>query len=173
MNDKQKASRPFSGYHVTLVPGSTLPEFGECSIEHPLLAALKAGRPVVLSLRDATTLYEQAEADSGKQVSEGSIAFTPIRCNRPRALPFESVALNAIEILCIVHEGFFGTRRCREAAIAAVQTCGALPVPSIGLGPVKRRAQRSVAEHHVDTLIDREADIHIHPAGRQCPGAQA
>jgi len=89
----------------------------------------------------------------------------PIRCNRKRALPFESVAISAVEVLHIVHEGFFGGLRCREAAIAAVQACGALPVPTIGLALVARRAPREVAERHVDALIDRESELRTR--GRQ------
>jgi hypothetical protein len=67
--------------------------------------------------------------------------------------------MSAVEVLHMVHEGFFGPLRCREAAIAAVQACGALPAPTIGLGPVARRAPREVAERHVDALIDREAEL--------------
>ena len=162
MNEKQDTSVPFSGYRVTLVSGSSLPESVGGLKEYPVLPRLRAGQSAVLSARDAAMIYEAVEAATAKG-GTFPLRFIPIRCNRTRALPFESVALSAIEILHIVHEGFFSTLRCREAAIAAVQTCGALPVPSIGLEPVRRRAQGLLAEHHVDTLIDREADLHIRP----------
>ena len=42
-----------------------------------------------------------------------------MRCTRGRALQFERVALSAGEILQLVHDGFFGLARCREAAIEA------------------------------------------------------
>ena len=164
MNDKQETAAPFSGYRVTLVSGSSLPESAEDVREHPVLARLRAGKGAVLSPRDAAILYETVEAAAEKDGSVLPLRFTPIRCNRKRALPFESVALSANEILHIVHEGFFGGLRCRQAAIAAVQACGALPVPSIGLAPVGRRAPRTIAEQHVDALVDREAEVHVRPA---------
>jgi len=164
MNDKQETAAPFSGYRVMLVSGSSLPESVEGVGEDPVLARLRAGQGAVLSPRDAAMLYETAEAAAEKHGSVLPLRFTPIRCNRKRALPFESVALSANEILHIVHEGFFGGLRCRQAAIAAVQACGALPVPSIGLAPVGRRAPRTIAEQHVDALVDREAEVHVRPA---------
>lgn len=170
MNDKHKASVPFSGYRVTLMSGSTLAELPEGVREHPVLATLRAGEPAVLSTRDAATFYEVIDAAGEKAPP---VRLIPIRCNRARALPFESVALSAIEILYIVHEGFFSRLRCREAAIAAVQACGALPVPSIGLAPIGRHAQRAIAEHHVDTLIEREAEVHFRPANALPRQAQA
>jgi len=48
------------------------------------------------------------------------LSFTPVRCARGRALPFEAVTLNATEILHLVHNGFFGADCGRQAAIAAV-----------------------------------------------------
>ena len=89
------------------------------------------------------------------------LQFTPVRCTRGRALQFESVALSGGEILHLVHDGFFGSARCREAAIAAVQACGALPVPALGLPPLPRHASRATAERYVDTLIDREPELHL------------
>jgi hypothetical protein len=171
MNDKQETAAPFSGYRVTLVSGSSLPESAEDVREHPVLARLRAGKGAVLSPRDAAILYETVEAAAEKHGSVMPLQFIPIRCNRKQALPFESVALSAIDILHIVHEDFFGGLRCRQAAIAAVQSCGALPVPSIGLGPVGRRAPRRIAEQHVDTLIDREAEVHISSAAARPPRA--
>lgn len=161
MNDRQQTTAPFSGYRVTLASGSSLPDTVEGMQEGPMLARLSVGESAVLSPRDAAILYETVEAAAQKHGSLLPLRFMPIRCNRKRALPFESVALSAIEILHIVHEGFFGGLRCRQAAIAAVQSCGALPVPTIGLGPVGRRAPRAVAELHVDALIDREAEVRI------------
>jgi hypothetical protein len=49
-------------------------------------------------------------------------------------LQFERVALSATEILHLVHDGLYGSARCREAAIA---------------------------ERHVDILIDREPELHL------------
>lgn len=172
MNEEQDTSVPFSGYRVTLVSGSSLPESVEGLKDNPVLASLRAGQPAVLSARDAAMIYEALQGATAKG-GTFPLRFIPIRCNRTRALPFESVALSAIEILHIVHEGFFGALRCREGAIAAVQTCGALPVPSIGLRPLRRRAQRALAEHHVDMVIDREAHIHIRPAEARRGRAQA
>jgi hypothetical protein len=158
MNELQGPSGPFSGYRVTLAPKTSLPPSTQAD---PVLATLTAGGSVVISERDAAALYESLEAAASARAQAFPLRFVPIRCDRNRALPFESVAIRAVEVLHLVHEGFFGALRCREAAIAAVQACGALPVPTIGLGPVARRAPREVAERHVDALIDREAQLEI------------
>jgi hypothetical protein len=158
LNRLQGPSGPFSGYRVTLAPKTSLPMSTEAD---PVLATLTAGGSVVISERDAAALYERIEAAATARALRFPLRFVPIRCNRKRALPFESVAISAVEVLHIVHEGFFGALRCREAAIAAVQACGALPVPTIGLGPVARRAPREVAERHVDALIDRESELRM------------
>jgi hypothetical protein len=157
MNKQQGPSGPFSGYRLTLAPMTSLPT---STPEDPVLMRLAEGGSVVISEREAATLYESVEAVANARSLAFPLRFVPIRCNRKRALPFESVAMSAVEVLHMVHEGFFGALRCREAAIAAVQACGALPVPTIGLGPVARRAARGLAERHVDALIDREAELH-------------
>lgn len=157
MKNQQGPSGPFSGYRVTLAPDTSLPTPTQAD---PVLTTLIAGGSAVISERHAAALYESIEAAAKTRALAFSLRFVPIRCNRKRALPFESVAISAAEVLHIVHEGFFGALRCREAAIAAVQACGALPVPTIGLGPVTRRARREIAERHVDALIDREAELH-------------
>jgi hypothetical protein len=87
------------------------------------------------------------------------LRFTPVRCARGRALVFEAVALSAAEVLHLVHDGFFGTDRGRHAAIAAVQACGALPVPALMLSPVRRGVPCALAERHVDGLIEREPEL--------------
>ena len=157
MNRQQGPSGPFSGYRVTLAPKTTLPISPQAD---PMLATLTAGGSIVISEREAAALYDSIEAAANACALAFPLRFVPIRCNRKRALPFESVAISAVEVLHMVHEGFFAALRCRESAIAAVQACGALPVPTIGLGPVARRAPREVAERHVDALIDREAELH-------------
>ena len=154
---KQAPAGPFSGYRVTLAPKTSWPIFTKAD---PVLTTLTAGGSVVISEREAAALYESIEAAANARSLEFPLRFVPIRCDRKHALPFESVAISAVEALHMVHEGFFGGLRCREAAIGAVQACGALPVPAIGLGPVARRASRVVAERHVDALIDREAELH-------------
>ena len=83
-----------------------------------------------------------------------------MRCARGRALPFEAVALSAPEILHLVHAGFFGPARGREA-IAAVEACGALPVPVLGLQPFRRGGGRAAAERHVDALIEGEPRLGV------------
>lgn len=143
MNKLQGPSGPFSGYRVTLAPKTSLPISTHAD---PVLAKLTAAGSVVISEQNAAALYESIEAAANARALAFPLQFVPICCNRTRALPFESVAISAVEILHIVHEGFFGALRCRDAAIAAVQACGALPVPTIGLGPVARRAPREVAE---------------------------
>ena len=155
MNKQQGPSGPFSGYRVTLAPNMSLPTATQ---QDPVLTTLAAGGSVLISEHEASALYDSIEADANARAFP--LRFVPIRCNRKRALPFESVAMSAVEVLHMVHEGFFGGLRCREAAIGAVQACGALPVPAIGLGPVARRASSEVAERHVDALIDREAELH-------------
>lgn len=157
MNKQQGPSGPFSGYRVSLAENTSLPTSTQ---EDPVQTLLAAGGSVVISQHQASRLYDSIEADANARSLEFPVRFVPIRCDRKRALPFESVAMSAVEVLHMVHEGFFGALRCREAAIAAVQACGALPVPTIGLGPVARRAPREVAERHVDALIDREAELH-------------
>ena len=156
MNKQQGPFGPFSGYRVTLAPNMSLPILTN---PDPVLATLSAGGSVVISERHAAALYESIAAAANARLLAFPLRFVPIRCDRKRALPFESVAMSALEVLHMVHEGLFGTLRCREAAIVAVQACGALPVPTIGLGPVAHRAPREVASRHVDTLIDREAEL--------------
>ena len=122
-----------------------------------------------VSVADAGTVYDAIETAARETSAPFPVRFRPIRCARGRALPFEAVALSPDEVLYLVHEGFFGTARGREAAIAAVQACGALPVPALGLPPLQRGSPVSAAERHVDTLIEREPELHVatrRPRGR-------
>ena len=138
-----------------------------------MLAALRAGHSLVVSQRDTATLCETIEAAANKHALPFLLRFVPIGCNGQRALPVESIAMSAVGVLHMVHEGFFGALRCREAAIEAVQACGSLPVPSIGVGPVAHRAPLALTEHHVDRLIDREAELHAHQTSTRRPRARA
>ena len=111
---------------------------------------------------------DAAEANAREHNAPFPLHFTPIRHARGRALPFEAVALGPAELLYLVHEGFFGPTRGRQAAIGAVEACGALPVPALALPPLRRRVRPATAEHHVDTLIEREPELHL---GRGGPAA--
>jgi hypothetical protein len=127
---------------------------------HPVFGALLAGRrTVTLAPKIAGAAYQATLlAIRGTEVPF-PLRFTPVRCARGRALPFESVSLDASEILHLVHDGFFGADRGRQAAIAAVRACGALPVPALTLAPLRRGTAPAVAERHVDTLIEREPEL--------------
>jgi len=152
---------PFVGYRVALAPeaGSSLLRIAR---EHPAIRALLAGqRSVTLPPLVAAAVYDEADRLSRTHGETFLLQFTPLRCSRGRALPFERIALSAAEILHVVHDGFFGSARCREAAITAVQACGVLPVPTLALPPLARHASRATAERHVDTLIDREPELHL------------
>ena len=153
---------PFIGYRVALATEAGASVLFRLAPPHPAVRALLAGqRSVTLPPRDAAAVYDAAESVSRALGEPFPLQFTPVRCTRGRALQFESVALSAGEILHLVHDGFFGLARCREAAIAAVQACGALPVPVLGSAPLPRDATRATAESYVDTLIDREPDLHL------------
>jgi len=155
---------PFSGYRVTLAHEAPPLRLDELASDRPALAALLAGqRSVALSARQAATLYDAIEAVVRAVGLPVPLRFTPIRCTRSRALPFEAVALSPTEILYLVHDGLYGPARCRAAAIAAVEACGALPVPALALAPLPRRTSRAAAERHVDALIDREPELHGRP----------
>ncbi len=155
-------AEPFVGYRVTLAPEQFAPGQARLVSQHPALRALVAGqRSVMLAPLEAATLYESMDPVRDSLAGAFPLRFTPVRCRRGRALPFETVALSAAEILHLVHDGFFRWARCREAAIAAVQACGVLPVPALGLPPLPRRTARSTAESYVDTLIDREPELHL------------
>ena len=152
---------PFSGYRVTLAHEAPTRRLEELASDRPALAALLAGqRSVALSARQAATLYDAIEPVVRAAGLPAPLRFTPVRCTRSRALPFEAVALSPTEILYLVHDGFYGPARCRAAAIAAVEACGALPVPALALAPLPRRTSRAAAERHVDALIEREPEIH-------------
>jgi hypothetical protein len=127
---------------------------------HPVFGALLAGRrAVTLAPKNADAAYEATLLAIRATEVSFPLSFTPVRCARGRALRFESVALYASEILYLVHDGFFGADRGRQAAIAAVQACGALPVPALALAPLRRNTPPAVAERHVDTLIEREPEL--------------
>jgi len=152
---------PFVGYRVTLAPEALAPGQARLVSQHPALRALVSGqRSVMLAPLEAATLYESIEPVPDSLARAFPLRLTPVRCRRGRALPFETVALSAAEILHLVHDGFFGLARCREAAIEAVQACGGLPAPALGLPPLPRHATRATAESYVDTLIDREPELH-------------
>ena len=153
---------PFIGYRVALATEAGASVLLRLAPPHPAVRALLAGqRSVTLQPREAAVVYDLAENVSRALREPFPLQFTPVRCTRGRALQFERVALSAGEILHLVHDGFFGLARCREAAIAAVQACGVLPVPALGLPPLPRHATRATAESYVDTLIDREPELHL------------
>ena len=152
---------PFIGYRVALATEAGASVLFRLAPPHPAVRVLLAGqRSVTLPPRDAAAVYDAAESVSRALGEPFPLQFAPVRCTRGRALQFESIALSAGEILHLVHDGFFGLARCREAAIAAVQACGVLPVPALGLPPLPRHATRATAESYVDTLIDREPELH-------------
>jgi hypothetical protein len=151
---------PFIAYRVALandVNHRNLEGFG---VIHPVFGGLLGGkRSLTLAPARAAAVYDAiARAVRGSDLPF-PLRFTPVRCARGRALPFEAVALSAAEILHLVHDGFFGADRGRQAAIAAVQACGALPLPALMLSPIRRGVPTAVAERHVDTLIEREPEL--------------
>ncbi len=100
-------------------------------------------------------MYDAVESVSRGLGEPFPVRFTPVRCKRGRALPFERVALSADEILYLVHDGFFGSARCREAAIAAVTGLRRSTGASARACRLYRAiAPRATAERYVDTLID-------------------
>ena len=151
---------PFIAYRVALARDVNHRQLEHFRSVHPVFGALLAGRrTVTLAPKIADAAYQATlRAIRGTEVSF-PLRFTPVRCARGRALPFESVSLGPSEILFLVHNGFFGAERGRQAAIAAVQACGALPVPALSLAPLRRDTAAAVAERHVDTLIDREPEL--------------
>jgi len=156
---------PFIGYRVALATEAGASVLLRLAPPHPAVRALLAGqRSVTLQPREAAVVYDLAENVSRALGEPFPLQFTPVRCTRGRALQFERVALSAGEILHLVHDGFFGLARCREAAIEAVQACGGLPAPALGLPPLPRHATRATAESYVDTLIDREPELHLRQA---------
>jgi hypothetical protein len=153
-------SPPFIAYRVALARDVDHRQLEHLGSVHPVFGALLGGRrAVTLAPKNADAAYEATlQAIRGTVVSF-PLRFTPVRCARGRALPFESIVLNASEILYLVHDGFFGAERGRQAAITAVQACGALPVPALSLAPLRRDTVAAVAERHVDTLIEREPEL--------------
>ena len=164
---------PFIGYRVAQATEADASSLLRLAPSHPAVRALLDGqRTATLSLREADALYDAAESVSAGLGEPFPVRFTPVRCKRGRVLPFETVALGAEEILHLVHNGFFGSARCREAAIAAVQACGVLPMPTLALPPLPRHAPRTTAEGRVDALIDREPELHRRP-GSESGGSAA
>lgn len=151
---------PFIAYRVALARDVDHRQLEHFRSAHPVVGALLAGRrTVTLAPKNADAVYEATlRATRGTEV-RFPLTFTPVRCARGRALPFESVSLDASEILYLVHNGFFAADRGRQAAITAVQACGALPVPALALAPLRRGTAAAVAERHVDTLIEREPEL--------------
>jgi hypothetical protein len=151
---------PFIAYRVALDNDANRRDLAAFLPIHPAFGTLLGGRRgLTLAPANAEALYEA----TARAVRDNDVAFplrfTPVRCARGRALPFEAVALSAPEILHLVHEGFFGPARGREAAIAAVRACGALPVPALGLPPIGRDVGRAAGERYVDALIEGEARL--------------
>ena len=154
---------PFVGYRLALAPEADASNRASLARSHPAVGALLGGqRSVAVSLQEAVVVYEAMDRRPRASGEPFPIRFTPVRCRRGRALPFERVALSGAEILYLVHDGFFGSVRCREAAIAAVTVCGALPVPALALPPLPRHCSRATAERYVDTLIDAEPELRVH-----------
>ena len=124
---------PFIGYRVAPATEAGASVLFRLAPPHPAVRALLAGQgSVTLPPQDVAVLYDSADSVSRALGEPFPLQFTPVRCTRGRALPFESVATSAGEILHLVHDGFFGLARCREAAIAAVLACGVLAVPALG-----------------------------------------
>ena len=153
---------PFIAYRVALareVDHRQLEDFGSV---HPVFGALLGGRrSLTLTLKSAECLFDATTLASRDCNVVFPLRFTPVRCARGRALPFESVALDATEILYLVHDGFFAAEHGRQAAVAAVQACGALPVPALSLAPLRRDTASVLAERHVDTLIEHEPELRL------------
>lgn len=151
---------PFIAYRVALasdINHRTLDAFVPI---HPVFGTLLGGRrSVILPPANAAAVYDATARAARHSDTVFPLRFTPVRCTRGRALPFEAIALGATEILHLVHDGFFGADRGRQAAIAAVQACGALPVPALMLAPLQRGVSTAVAARHADTLIEREAEL--------------
>ena len=87
---------PFVGYRVALTPEADASSLSRLSPPHPAVRALLAGqRSVTLPPREADAVYDAAESVSRALGEPFPLQFTPVRCNRGRALQFESVALSA------------------------------------------------------------------------------
>ncbi len=152
---------PFVGYRVSLTCEIGAIDLAAIAPTDPAFRVLAAGQHVItISLAQAAALYDAAEPAARAQGVPVPLSLVPIRCPRGRALPFVRVALSTAEILYLVHDGFFGPDRGRQAAIRAVETCGALPVPGLALPPLRRGVLAPSAERHVDTLIEREPELH-------------
>lgn len=155
-------SAPFVGYRVSLTgeAAAGLAHLSGASSD-PAWRALVAGQHAIsISLAQARALFDAAESAARAQGASVPLSFVPVRCACGQALPFLRVALSAAEILYLVHDGFFGPDRGRLAAIRAVEACGALPVPGLGLPPLGRRVSAVSAERHVDVLIERGPELH-------------
>jgi hypothetical protein len=111
-------------------------------------------------------VYETVQSLAHEHATGFPLLFTPVRPILGRGRRFEAEPLPPTDILHLVHEGFFGSERCREAAIAAVEACGAQPVPALALAAVQRGSPRARCERHVDILIDREAELRRVPDAR-------
>jgi hypothetical protein len=163
-------AEPFTGYRIALAQATTAFDFADLPSQHPDLATLLAGRrPDTLTAHEARDVFDAAERAANQHGLRFPLRFTPVRCGRSSALGFPALALSATEILYLVHDGLFGSARCRAAAIAATAACGALPVPAVGLKPLRRGASQTEIERHVDLLIEREAEVRAHSqvAGRR------
>src|SRR5579859_503970 len=91
---------PFIGYRVALATEAGASVLLRLAPPHPAVRALLAGqRSVSLPPREAAVVYDAAESASRAFREPFPLQFTPVRCTRGRALPFERVALSAGEIL--------------------------------------------------------------------------
>ena len=105
---------PFVGYRVALATEADTSSLLRLAPPDQTVQALLAGqRSITLTPRVANAVYDAAESASRALGERFPLQFTPVRCTRGRALKFESVALSATEILHLVHDGLYGSARCR------------------------------------------------------------
>ena len=159
---------PFIGYRVTLAPDirpSLLHAMRTAQL--PILQAVASrSGPVIVPAAHAASVYETVQSLAREHGAPLPLLFHPVRPDLGPARRFEAQPFAPTDILHLVHEGFFGSERCREAAIAAVEACGAQPVPALALAAVQRGSPRARCERHVDILIDREAELRRVPDAR-------
>ena len=170
MPQARPRAEPFSGYRVALAQAGRSFDFTDLPTRYSALAGLLAGgRPDLLTPHEAGGPYDAVDRVAQQLGVPFLLRFTPVRCGHSSALPIPALALSSTEILYLVHQGLFGGVRCRDAAVAAMAACGTLPVPALGLKPLRRGASRTEIEHHVDLLIEREVEVHArsHAARRQ------
>lgn len=155
-----QSAQPFDGYRIA--PTSEAARRTLRAVHAPsqalleTLQMLRTSRDgMSLCTAEAAALYDAVEPVAHELGLPFPLRFTPLR----RGPRFEAVPLSAFELLHLVHEGFWAGVRGREAALAAVASCGAQAVPVLGLDALPRGATRAAAERQVDTLIDREPEL--------------